>query len=92
MRPLWYVLLLAGCAAPPENTPQAFCAAVANRDPAVKALVLRGVSNPNFINQSQSEIAAARQTAERDCLRRQGVLPQSDGVQGAPARSDTLFQ
>ncbi len=84
-------LLLAGCAAADERTPQAFCAAAANRDPAVKALVVRGVSNPSFITQSGSEIEAARAASVRACLKRQGIVPPSDGVQGTP-HGDTLFQ
>ncbi len=85
------VLLLAGCAVPDEHTPQAFCAAAANRDPAVKALVVRGVSNPSFINQSGSEIERAKAVSVRACLKRQGIVPASDGVQGTP-QGDTLFQ
>jgi hypothetical protein len=91
MRALCVFLLLAGCAAPDEHTPQAFCAAAANRDPAVKALMMHGVSNPSFINQSGSEIAAAKSASVRDCLKRQGIVPASDGVQGTP-HGDTLFQ
>jgi hypothetical protein len=52
---------------------------------------MHGVSNPSFINQSGSEIAAAKSASVRDCLKRQGIVPASDGVQGTP-HGDTLFQ
>jgi hypothetical protein len=84
------LLPLAACASPPA-TPEARCAAQAYDDPAVRELILKGVSNPYFQGKSQGELAAARRRATEDCLRRQGILPRSEGVAPAAAPSDTLF-
>ncbi len=83
-------VVLAGCAKRPD-TPLAFCQAQADSTPAVKALVIKSVSNPYFMNQSSDLIAATRAQAVRDCLRRQGILPAGSGVERVP-ETDTLFQ
>lgn len=67
-----------------------FCERVAAADPAVKALVLRGVSDPSFIPRQGYEVAEARERARLDCLRRQGLPPQGEGVAPLP-RTGTLF-
>lgn len=83
------VLGACGQGAAPAD-PAAFCARVAGADPAVKALTLRGVSDPSFIPRQGYEVAEARERARLDCLRRQGFPPQGEGV--APLkRTGTLF-
>jgi hypothetical protein len=92
VRALALLVLLAGCArAPVAAGPVAFCDGVADRDPAVKALVLRGMSEPGFFSHAPAEIDAAKAAARADCLKRQGVTDTRDGVQ-APARDlGTVF-
>ena len=87
---MWAVpLILAGCSRMPAS-PQAFCAAQADRDPAVKALVVQSVSNTSF--HGWDELASARAGARRQCLRHQGVLASGDrGEAPAPERRDMLF-
>ncbi len=90
-----FLLPLSGCglfdSGPKPGSAQAFCAAQADSTPAVKALVIRSVSNPYFMSQSSELIAATKAQAVRDCLKRQGVLPSGGAVEGLP-HSDTIFQ
>jgi len=76
---------------PASDGPLAFCEDVAARDPAVKALVLRSISDPGYFSHAPDAIAAAKDKARAECLKRQGV-PGSDGGVQAPARTTgTLF-
>ncbi len=80
--------LLTGCATP--STPEAFCAAQADRDPAVKAALLQRVSAANF--HETDALRQARAAAIAACLKHQGVLPKRAGVASqSPDRRDTLF-
>jgi len=66
--------LLAGCGAA-ESPDQRACDRQADEDPAVKALILKGVGNPYFQNNSQDELKAAKQQARMVCLRSRGLMP-----------------
>jgi hypothetical protein len=84
--------LLAGCGgAAPSNPTLAACQARADADPAVKAQVIKSVSNPYYMSQSSELIAATKARAVQDCMKRQGALPAGGGVEGTPT-TDTIFQ
>ena len=68
------LLLLAGCGTA-ESPDQRACNRQADEDPAVKALILKGVGNPYFQNNSQEELHIAKQQARLACLRRRGLAP-----------------
>ena len=68
------LLLLAGCGAA-ESPDERACDRQANEDPVVKELILKGVSNPYFQNNSQDELRAAKQQARLVCLRSRGLAP-----------------
>ncbi len=87
----FFLALLSSCQTAPQ-TPQQFCAQVANHDPAVKDLIMKAAGSDILQSKSQGDIQAAKRRAERDCLRRQGIGPAGGGVE-PPARSnDTLYQ
>jgi len=68
------LLLLAGCGTA-EGPDQRACERQADDDPAVKELILKGVGNPYFQNNSQDELKAAKQQARLVCLRSRGLAP-----------------
>ena len=65
--------LLAGCATPETPTDQA-CDAAADNDPAVKLLIIKGLGNPHFMDNSQDQLKAAKQQARLACLRSRGLV------------------
>ncbi len=68
------LLLLAGCGTN-EGPDQRACDRQADEDPIVKQLILKGVGNPYFQNNSQQELSVAKQEARLACLRRRGLAP-----------------
>ncbi len=66
--------LLAGCGAPEPPADRA-CDAAADNDPAVKLLIIKGLGNPYFMDNSQDQLKAAKQQARLACLRSRGLLP-----------------
>jgi len=68
------LLLLAGCGTN-ESPDQRACDRQANEDPTVKQLILKGLGNPYFQNNSQQELSVAKQEARLACLRRRGLAP-----------------
>ena len=72
-RALAAALLLAGCARP--DTPEAACARLAENDPVVQELIIKGAGNPAFLAASQEELAFARRQATVACLRSRGLAP-----------------
>lgn len=68
------VLLLAGCGAS-ESADQRACDRQADEDPTVKKLIIIGVGNPYFQNNSQDELNVAKQEARLACLRKRGLAP-----------------
>ena len=70
---LGLLALLAACA--PESPVDQACDAAVDNDPAVKALMMKGLGNPFFLDSSQDELKAARQKARLACLRNRGLAP-----------------
>ena len=68
------LVLLAGCGTN-ESPDQRACDRQANDDPAVKELIIKGVGNPYFQNNSQEQLRVARQQARLACLRSRGLAP-----------------
>ena len=66
--------LLAACGAP-ESPVERDCDKAADNDPAVKLLIIKGVGNPYFFDNSQDELKAAKQDARVKCLRSRGLAP-----------------
>ena len=68
--------LLAACAprGGGELTDQEFCSRQAENDPAVKALIIKGVGNPHFAIEGQEQMKVAKQDATLACLRSRGVI------------------
>ena len=67
-------LLLAGCARGPA-TPLQTCESLANDDPKVKTIIIRGVGNPHAQLEDQDLLRAAKQDATLACLRTRGLIP-----------------
>ena len=81
----WWIasaLLVGGCGLqaqlfPPraESTPeQKACAAKAEEDPKVKLLIIKGLGNPTFKDETQEELRLARADSVRACLQARGVV------------------
>ncbi len=68
------LVLLAGCSTA-EGPDQRACDRQAYDDPAVKELIIKGVGNPYFQNNSQEELRVAKQQARLACLRSRGLAP-----------------
>jgi hypothetical protein len=76
-------LLLSGCGMLGATAPnpgaalpdQAFCEQRAESDPAVEALRMKGLGNPNFAIASQQQLRLAKQDAVVACLRSRGIIP-----------------
>ncbi|MBC7800866.1 MAG: hypothetical protein H7Z10_09610 [Gemmatimonadaceae bacterium] len=68
----WLLLLGACSAASPADQS---CERVANEDPAVKELIIKGTGNPYFQSNSQQELAIAKQDAFLACQRSRGLIP-----------------
>lgn len=68
------LLLLAGCGTA-ESSDQRACDRQADEDPTVKKLIIIGVGNPYFQNNSQEELNVAKQEARLACLRKRGLAP-----------------
>ena len=68
------LVLLAGCGTN-ESPDLRACDRQANDDPAVKELIIKGVGNPYFRNNSQEELRVAKQQARLACLRSRGLAP-----------------
>ena len=66
--------LLAGCSAARSPAEQA-CEREANDSAAVQQLILTGLGNPYFQNNSQDELGAAKQQAFLACMRARGLAP-----------------
>jgi len=77
MKPAAALLLLAMLAAchSGEGPIEGACDEAADNDPAVKLLIIKGVGNPYFQNNSQDELKAAKQQARLACLRSRGLAP-----------------
>jgi len=77
MKPAAALLLLAMLAAchPGESPVERSCDEVADNDPAVKLLIIKGTGNPYFQMMSQDELKAAKQQARLTCLRSRGLVP-----------------
>lgn len=71
---LLLVLLLAACGNA-EDADQRACDSAVNEDPAVKLLIIKGLGNPYFQDNSQDELKAAKQQARLTCLRSRGLAP-----------------
>ncbi len=71
---LLLLVLLAACG-PAESPDQRACDGAVNEDPTVKQLIIKGVGNPYFQNNSQEELKAAKQDARLACLRSRGLAP-----------------
>ena len=65
--------LLAACA--PEPPVDRACDEAVDNDPTVKQLIMKGLGNPYFLDNSQDELKAAKQQARLACLRRRGLAP-----------------
>ncbi len=74
-RPMVLVLFLLAACSTNETAPERACDRAANDDPAVQALILKGVGNPYFQSNSQDELNAAKQDARLACLRSRGLAP-----------------
>ena len=68
------LVLLAGCGTA-ESPDQRACDRQADEDPTVKKLIIIGVGNPYFQNNSQGELNVAKQEARLACLRKRGLAP-----------------
>jgi len=77
---LLLLVLLAACGTA-ESPDQRACDSAVNDDPAVKLLIIKGVGNPHFQNNSQDELQAAKQDARLACLRGRGLIPKGGGVE-----------
>ncbi len=65
--------LLGACA--PETPVDRACDEAVDNDPTVKTLIMKGLGNPYFLDNSQDELKAAKQQARLACLRRRGLAP-----------------
>ncbi len=65
--------LLAACA--PETPADRACDAAVDNDPTVKGLIMKGLGNPYFLDNSQEQLKAAKQKAQLACLRNRGLVP-----------------
>ena len=74
-RPMVLLLCLVAACSTNETTPERACDRAANDDPAVQALIIKGVGNPYFQSNSQDELNAAKQDARLACLRSRGLAP-----------------
>lgn len=71
---LLLLVMLAACHSG-EGPIERACDEAADNDPAVKLLIIKGVGNPYFQNNSQDELKAAKQQARLTCLRSRGLAP-----------------